>query len=209
MAALVLWLTAGCGSNERPPQDEPNPSQQPSTQGKSDGAFEDVFQDIVTAFQGGEYAEIDRYIGEEVFVVYPSGGMYPDFVAHPSFTAVAEDPSLAEPIRYLLQAMSSMQGLDGTLTPTDLSEVDPCDVQGITYMADEATTTVLTTTYKQLQENIGEEGQSPIFKRLLDAESTITMQVYVGTGEEADVMYFAPSGKSWQLVALDLSECGM
>lgn len=207
IVVLALWLTTGCSKKERPPQDTP-PDAPPAQKTEDDG-FGSTFQDLVTALQGGDYDALDGYIGEALYVIFPGAGMYPDFVSHPSLTAASQDPNLREPMRYLLQAMSSQQGLSGTLRYEDLSALDPCEVKEITYLADETTTRVLTDTYKQLQENIGEEGQSPLFKRLLDAESSITMQVFVGTGEEADILYFAPSGKSWQLVALDLSECGM
>lgn len=188
-------------------KDEPAPKAS-----RDERKFEKAAESILEAFRTADYATLDRYVEDNVYVVYSGVGAYPDFVAHPSMSAVAEDQNLTEPMRYLLQALNSVGGSSNSKVPSiDLSEFDPCEVNGSVgfYGADEVTTTVLTTTYKQLQENLGEEGQASIFTQLLDAEAKITMQLMVNTGEEADFLYFAPSGNSWRLVAIDVRECGL
>lgn len=216
IAVFALWLAAGCGSSEKPAPDASDPVVQqevpePKTS-RDERKFGKTAESILEALRTADYATLDKYVEDNVYVIYSGAGAYPDFVAHPSMSAVAEDQNLTEPMRYLLQALSSVGGSHNSKVPSiDLSEFDPCEASGSVgfYGADEVTTTVLTTTYKQLQENLGEEGQAPIFTQLLDAESKITMQLMVNTGEEADFLYFAPSGDSWRLVAIDVRECGL
>jgi hypothetical protein len=178
-----------------------------NTQEQKDFAL--AFNSFITAFQAKDYDKLNAFIGANgIYVIYPSFGEYSDFIQYEDMKVLVSNETISETLGYFQQALVSAQGINEEIEYKDLDDLDPCEVKEITYWGDYGSTSILTSTYKALQENVGEEGDAKEFELLLGIEKNVKIKVYVGTGEEADVLYFTNNGTKWLLSIMDLSECG-
>ena len=207
----IIGILSSCGNNTEEPgvnDGEETISARGLTQEQED--FASAFNNFITAFQAKDYDKLNAFVGENgLYAIYPGDfGAYSEFVQYDDMKALAADESISDALGYFEQALSSGDGLSGEIEYEELDDLDPCDVKEITYLGDYGATSILTATYKALQENVGEEGDADEFAALLEVEKNVKIKVYVGVGEEAEVLYFTNNGKKWLLSIMDLSECG-
>lgn len=211
LCLTIMGILSSCGNNtEKPDVNDGGDtiSARGLTQEQED--FATAFKNFITAFQARDYDKLNAFAGEGgVYVIYPGNfSAYSEFILYEDMKALASDESISETLGYFEQALGSGQGLSGEIEYEELDNLDPCEVKEITYLGDYGATNILTSTYKALQENVGEEGDAKEFESLLAVEKNVKIKVYVGIGEEAEVLYFTNNGKKWLLSIMDLSECG-
>jgi hypothetical protein len=210
LCLAIMGILSSCGNNTEEPDVNDGGetiSARGLTQEQED--FATTFKNFITAFQAKDYDKLNAFAGEDgVYVIYPGFGAYSEFVQYEDMKALASDESISEALGYFEQALGSGEGLSGEIEYEELDSLDPCEVKEYIYLGDYGATNILTSSYKALQENLGEEGDAKEFESLLGVEKNVKIKVYVGIGEEAEVLYFTNNGTKWFLSIMDLSECG-
>ena len=206
LAILVLF---SCRRGEKPTQPEENLILESNiTQEQKDFAGE--FKTFLEAFKNDDYAKLNEFIkpNERVYTIFPTEGMYSDFLDYGDMETLAKDVNTIDAITYFKQSTQDARVADGEIAYEDLSDIDPCDIKEIGYYGDYGKTNILSETYRASIENLGEEVDLKELKSIKNCEENVKIKVMVGIGEEADVFYFTEDGGNWYITIMDFSECG-
>jgi len=175
-------------------------------------SFKAAFEGFMEAFRAKDYGKLNEFVSADdgIYVIYKPdyGGAYNDFVQFDNMEELANSKELDETLTYFEQALASGQILEGEIIYEELDDIDPCDYAEMKVSADYGSTDIISKTYADLENQTGEEPDADKLAQIKACEKDIKIKVYVGVGEEAEVLYFANKNDKWTITVIDLGECG-
>jgi hypothetical protein len=173
-------------------------------------SFKGSFDGFKDAFSGKDMSKLNEFVTEDgVYAIFTPayGGAYSDFIEFKNMDDLMNSEELKEALIFVEQALASGQIAEGEIIYEELDDVDPCDYNEMKISADYGSTDVLSKTYQGQTDQTGENIDEKILADIKAVEKNIQLKVYIGVGEEAEVLYFSKTGEKWNLSIIDVSEC--
>lgn len=173
-------------------------------------SFKGTFDGFKAAFSDKDLGKLNEFVAEEgIYAIFtpPYGGAYSDFIEFENMDDLMNSEELKEALTFVEQALASGQISEGEIIYEKLDDIDPCDYNEMKVSADYGETNILSQTYQSQTEQTGENVDEKILANIKEVEKKIKLKVYLGVGEEAEVLYFSKAGDKWNLSIIDVSEC--
>lgn len=179
--------------------------------------FNAALETFIKALKSEDKAVVNSFIHPEqgYYFVLSTEGVYNDCIHYGNIDSLyqyAETASEYEsnPFKYFLDALANLGEEELGVQEKDLFGVESCsfEEEGFYLDTNEPDVKTLTDVYSINAERDGIKLNPDELVQLSDTQNDLQKAVWLGSGEEADQLYFTQIDGEWYVSIFDLTECG-
>ena len=217
----TLFLLTACKGKVKDKLEETDQSNNPSlvatTKKPKPKDFEAAEFAFLKALQSEDFETINTYIHPEkgYYFVLSTEGIYHDCIHYNNIDSLFQYAKTASehesnPFKYFLDVLVNLNDEQLEIVEKDLLGEETCEFaeEGTFLDTEEPDVKVLTDIYTTNAERDEEKLNPEKLIKLAEAQKEITHTIWIGSGEEADLLHFTQIDGEWFISIVDLRECG-